>query len=199
MQRLLIVYATREGHTRRVTEHLLEAFQGHGIFVEMADASHLQPDLALRGAYEAVVIAGSVHMGKYEPELVRFVAKHRSDLEQLPSAFVSVSMSEAVLQSTSTTRAQRLEAEARIEAASARFRAETGWSPKRTLSVPGALMYRRYGRILRFVMRAIARSNGTPTDVSRDHVLTDWEALSRFAAEFAAELAKSAPVVPAAS
>jgi menaquinone-dependent protoporphyrinogen IX oxidase len=66
MQRLLIVYATREGHTRRVTEHLLEAFQGHGIFVEMADASHLQPDLAMGCAHVAVVIAGAVHLCKYE-------------------------------------------------------------------------------------------------------------------------------------
>jgi menaquinone-dependent protoporphyrinogen oxidase len=178
---------------------LVAAFQSRGIFVEVANAAQLGPDLELRGAYEAVVIAGSVHMGKFERELVRFVAKHRTDLERLPSAFVSVSMSEAVLQSTSTTRSQRVEAQARVEAALARFRDETGWDPPHTLSIPGALMYRSYGSIMRFIMRAIARSTGTPTDVSRNHVLTDWSALTHFATAFANELEKAPAIAPATS
>ena len=198
MQRLLIVYATREGHTHRVARYLLEAFQVRGIFVEISNAAQVRTDLEL-GAYGAVVLAGSVHMGAYERELVRFAAQHRSELECMPSALISVSMSEAVLQSTSTTRRQREEAKLRIEAALAGFRKETGWNPGRTLSVPGALMYRSYGRMMRFIMRTIARSNGTPTDVSRDHVLTDWPALTRFAADFAGTLEKPAPAaVPAA-
>jgi menaquinone-dependent protoporphyrinogen oxidase len=199
MQRLLIVYATREGHTHRVATYLLEAFQVRGIFVEVANAAQIRTDPGLLGSYDAVILAGSVHMGAYERELVRFATEHRSELERMPSALVSVSMSEAVLQSTSTTRKQREQAKLGIEAALAGFHKATGWNPGRTLSIPGALMYRSYGAIMRFIMRMIARSNGTPTDVSRDHVLTDWPALTRFAAEFAGTLEKPAPAaVPAA-
>ncbi len=199
MQRLLIVYASREGHTHRVAEYLAESFRERGLFVEIGNALALAPGLALRGSYEAVILAGSVHLGRHERELIRFAAEHRSELAQLPTALVSVSMSEAVLQSTSTTRQQREEAEKRVENAFARFRKESGWHPRRTLSVPGALMYRSYDLLTRFVMRAVARSNGTPTDVSRNHILTDWGALSRFAERFTRELQAPLPVAPFAS
>jgi len=39
---------------------------------------------------------------------------------------------------------------------------------------------------VRFVMKQIARKTGSPTDTSRDHELTDWAAVDRFAGELAA-------------
>jgi len=35
-------------------------------------------------------------------------------------------------------------------------------------------------------MKKIAGAGGNPTDTSRDHVFTDWAAVDRFAADFAA-------------
>lgn len=199
MQRLLIAYATREGHTRRVAEYLAEAFRARGVFVELVNAGAATPALPLRGVYDGVIVAGSVHLGRHEAELIRFAKQHAIELSQLRAALVSVSMSEAVLQSTSTTRKQRVEAGDRIEAAFARFRKESGWVPARVLSVPGALMYRSYGPVLRFILRTISRSNGTPADVSRNHVLTDWTQLARFAADFVKELGAPAVTLPVAS
>jgi menaquinone-dependent protoporphyrinogen oxidase len=39
-------------------------------------------------------------------------------------------------------------------------------------------------------MKRIARKEGGPTDESRDHDLTDWSEVSRFAHEMADELLK---------
>jgi hypothetical protein len=42
-----------------------------------------------------------------------------------------------------------------------------------------ALAYPRYGTILRWIMKRIALREGTPTDTSRVHELTDWRALEK--------------------
>jgi menaquinone-dependent protoporphyrinogen oxidase len=186
MKRLLIIYATREGHTHRVIERLAQTLRSRGIFVEVANALELQGQLDLR-TYEGVILAGSVHLGRHEPELIRFVTLHRATLQQLPTAFISVSASQATVESTSATRKQREEANARIEAAFALFENQTGWTPRRKLAVAGAILYRVYGPVLRFIMRTIARTRGNPTDVARNHVLTNWSALDRFAEDFARE------------
>jgi menaquinone-dependent protoporphyrinogen oxidase len=198
MERLLIVYATREGHTRRVADRLSGSLQSKGMFVEVADAARLTAELDLR-SYDGVILAGSVHVGRHEPELIRFVKQHRAALQQLRAAFVSVSMSQAAVESTSTTRKQREEATARVRAAFALFEHETGWTPDRTLAVAGALLYRHYWPIVRFIMRAKARSAGAPTDVKRDHVLTDWSALDRFGEDFLRDHGGETPRVSIAS
>jgi menaquinone-dependent protoporphyrinogen oxidase len=46
----------------------------------------------------------------------------------------------------------------------------------------GALAYTQYRWWLRWVMKQISRSQGRPTNTSRDHDLTDWGAVDRFAA-----------------
>jgi menaquinone-dependent protoporphyrinogen oxidase len=53
----------------------------------------------------------------------------------------------------------------------------------------GALAYTRYGFLLRWVMRRIARSRGgRDLDTSRDYVYTDLDSVRRFAEEFLASV-----------
>ena len=66
------------------------------------------------------------------------------------------------------------------------FRAETGWRPKSTKAVAGALLYSKYNFLLRWIMKRISRQAGGTTDTSKDHEYTDWAALDRFVEEFVA-------------
>jgi menaquinone-dependent protoporphyrinogen oxidase len=68
------------------------------------------------------------------------------------------------------------------------FYEETGWHPKRVKPVAGALLYKKYSMLIRFVMRRIARRAEAETDTSRDYEYTDWAALDRFVNEFADEI-----------
>jgi menaquinone-dependent protoporphyrinogen oxidase len=68
------------------------------------------------------------------------------------------------------------------------FLRKTDWCPTRVHPVAGALLYRQYGAIVRLVMRFIAMQAGATTDVSRDHEYTDWQAVDRFAVEFAGDV-----------
>jgi menaquinone-dependent protoporphyrinogen oxidase len=56
-----------------------------------------------------------------------------------------------------------------------------GWRPPLTAAFAGALKYRRYNFLLRFVMKRIAKAGGHATDTSRDHVYTDFARVLEFA------------------
>lgn len=185
---VLVVYATREGHTRRVAEYLATVLGERGLATRVIAAASPPGDLALSD-YSAAVLAASVHVGQHEPELVDFVIRHREALGKLPTAFLSVSMAEAAVEDPHATSARRHEAEENVERTIERFCQQTDWRPERIKPVAGALLYTQYGLITRLVMKMIAKRAGGPSDTSHDHDLTDWKALARFAEEFADELA----------
>ena len=67
------------------------------------------------------------------------------------------------------------------------FVQETGWTPSHIFPVAGALMYRQYNPLLRFIMRMIAKSEGASTDTSCNIEYTDWDALDRYLVEWMIE------------
>lgn len=183
MQTILVVYATREGHTRRIAEHVAEGLRKHSIAVEILDARESEEPLDL-SKFSATILAASVHLGRHEKEMVRFVQRNRAQLEALPSAFLSVSLSEAGVESEDTTAEHRAQAARDVARIMDAFFQRTGWHPDRSHAVAGALLYTEYNLLVRWVMRGIAKHEGGSTDTSRDHVYTDWDALDRFVDAF---------------
>jgi len=168
--KILIVYATTDGQTEKIARFLAEHLRKQHE-VELLDATRPGPGVALAD-FEAIVVGAPVRMAKYPLAILDFVRAHRAQLEQKRAAFFSVCMAAA-----STRESTRHEA----EAYPARLLAPTGWQPSRTAVFAGALRYSRYNWLMRWMMKRIAKSEGTSTDTSRDHEYTDWDAVKRFA------------------
>jgi len=187
--RVGVFYATREGQTRRIADHIAAELGKLGFDVDTQDVKH---PLAFKlDRYSAVVLAASVHAGSHEPEMVKFVKENRSRLENLPSAFVSVTLSEAGVEKSGTTTDEHARFVADVNQMLEKFVADTDWHPTRMKPVAGALVYTHYSFLVRFVMKRIARKAGAATDTSRDYDYTDWAALDKFVKEFAAEILPS--------
>lgn len=197
MKSILVLYATREGQTQRIAEHIGAAFRERGFAANVLGAASLRSDFT-PARYDAAILAASVHCGKHEGEMAAFVKSHRTELEGMRTAFLSVSGS----QSGAERREASPESRARCAAEARRmidvFLKETGWKPGRILPVAGALMYRKYNFLVRWVMRMIAKKEGGSTDTSRNTEYTDWAALDRFVQEFAAEF-RDSEALPAAA
>lgn len=182
MARVLIVYASRHGHTGHVVERLAAGLRRAGHEPTRWRADHPVPSGGLR-EFDAAVLAAPVYYGRYPRAIVRFIRRHLEALDRLPTAFLSVCGAAAA-----SDEAARLEA-ARYPA---RLHARTGWLPSRVEIVAGTVAYTKYDPITRWIMRRISRAIGRPTDTSRDHEFTDWAALDRFAASFGGTLPQSA-------
>src|SRR5450759_775622 len=80
--RVLLVYATRHGSTREVADAVAEELRAAGHDVDQQPAAEAPGPVG----YDAVVVGGPMIMG-WHREAVRFVAKHRKELAELPLAF----------------------------------------------------------------------------------------------------------------
>ncbi len=187
MSTVVIVYATREGMTQSIAEYLAKELRQLGHTVDLFDAHKLRADFSL-ASYSAAVIAGSVHLAKHERELARFVKWHHGILNQMPTTFVSVSLSQAGAEDERATPEQRSHAASDVKMMIEQFLAKAEWRPTLIRPVAGALMYRKYNPLKRMLMRAIARKAGATVDTSKNHVFTKWNDLDRLTAELANQI-----------
>jgi menaquinone-dependent protoporphyrinogen oxidase len=192
MKSIGVIYATREGHTAKIAARIAARLHAMGFAAGLYDVREDGPAIDLHQC-DAVVIAASVHLGKHEPELVGFVHTHVSRLESIPSAFVSVTLSEAGVERENATEKERSMFSAGVREVIDRFLQETGWHPNRIKPVAGALLYSKYNFLVRFVMKRIAGKSGGDTDTSRDYDYTDWADLDDFVKEFATEMERRLP------
>lgn len=187
MKPVLILYATREGQTRRIAEHLAATARARELAADVVNVADTMGEFSL-DRYSAAIVAASVHLERHEQEMIDFVRRHRVELERMPAVFLSVSLAEAGAEAPAATAQARAKAAEDVEIMIDRFLEETGWHPSKVQAAAGALMYTRYGPLTRFVMRRIARKVGASTDASRDHEFTDWEALDRLVDSIAGNL-----------
>ncbi|HLJ23496.1 MAG TPA: flavodoxin domain-containing protein [Candidatus Acidoferrales bacterium] len=185
-KRIAVFFATREGHTQRVAERLTSDLLALGFDVDLLPAGQ-RPPFALAN-YCAAVLAASVHAGNHEKEMVEFVKDHRLELEGMPTAFLSVTLSEAGVEMPEKSAAERASFANDVNTMLDKFYAETHWHPTVAKPVAGALLYTHYNFLVRLIMKRIARKAGASTDTSRDHDYTDWVGLDKFADELAATI-----------
>lgn len=174
MSRVLLVYATKHGHTAKISERLAEALRGEGLEVDpraVENAGDTRPR-----DYDGVIVGASIHAHQHQSEIVDWVKAHHTSLESLPSAFFSVSLTAA----EDTDEAREATRQCIDEVLD-----DTGWTPTRATSVAGALQYREYDVFTRTLIRLMMRRAGHTTDISQDHEYTDWDAVERFGCKFA--------------
>lgn len=174
---ILLLYGTDEGQTHKIARFVSERLVRQGHQVVTADATEA-PTLPDPRRFEAVIVAASVHLGRYQPAVIQYVRKQRAAISARPNAFLSVSLAAA---------GHRAGDVAGLNKCVAGFVQASGWTPQRVHHIAGALRYTAYGLLTRYVMKYIAWRNGAPTDTHRDYELTDWEDVAHFAHTFAAE------------
>ena len=182
-----VFYATREGQARHVAERVASGLRAQGLDVDLFDVRTLHDRISWQ-AYRNIFVVASVHLGRHEPEMRRFVKQYRRELEAGGAALLSLSLSQAGAQDEAAPPDMRRQACADVRRMIDAFVADTGWTPVHTLPVAGALAYSKYNFLVKLVMKQIARHNGASTDTSRDWEFTDWQAIDgfvRFVAEHA--------------
>lgn len=185
--RTLLVYGTTEGHTRALCQFAGRVLRDakHLATVEEVgpDVDHPDPR-----AYDAVVLAGSLYVGRFQPNLVRYAQTHHAALNERPSAFLAISLCAAGLNPDDWASA---------DDCTAQFAHETLWTPRAIHQAAGAIKYSEYDFFKRLVLKQLAarRSKGMK---GPENDLTDYDALGAFVLEFIEDAARPASASVAA-
>lgn len=177
--KLLIVYGTTEGQTRKICEYLRDKAEDDGHDVTIVDSTG--PDID-PGGFDAVLIGASLHAEKYQTSVLHYVKEHHQTLNKMPTGFLSVSL--AAIHDDPQYQKE-------LEEITEKFLDQTGWNPTFVEHVAGALRYTKYSFWKKFVMRMIAQKSGGSTDTSKDTEYTDWNQVKWFLGQLEKEVARS--------
>jgi menaquinone-dependent protoporphyrinogen oxidase len=170
------VYGTRYGQTAKIAAYVADRLRASDDTVMLVNADMLSRDFSL-SKFDVVIVGGSIIRGRHQRSIQRFVQAHCDQLNRMPTAFFSVSGSAA-----SASEAGRAEARRMLLT----FLTDTGWHPAVTQTIGGAMAFTKYNPVLRWFLKRVSMKEGGPTDTSRDHELTDWTQVDRFADDSAA-------------
>lgn len=169
----LIAFGSTEGHTRKIVHHIAEQIRAAGNQSTCFECGSYddEPDLS---QYDSIILAGSVHQQSHQPALVEFVKKHLSAIQDIPSAFISVSLSVTIKNGME-------EAEKYV----ADFLEETHLQPDMVHMAGGAIRFLEYDFFKRFTIEQIVlQGNEMPDATKGNPEYTDWKALDEFIQEF---------------
>ena len=174
MQRYLVAFASREGQTEKIAHFIARRVEDDGSLVRLIDVGAHESE-AGADECDALLLAGSVHLGRFDPELSAFIMRHGAALRRCPSAFLPVSLSAASLEVSERSA---------IDEIAQRYVAELGWTPDVVHHVAGAIHDRQMNAFERMVLHAIFDSKAVERHPSGDTELTDWTALAAFIRSF---------------
>ncbi len=170
MASYVVVYASSEGQTRLVAERLADELRAAEHDADAIDFRAADVHAALEAA-DAIVLAGSVHMGRLHRGLAGFASRCAPALSDRPSALVVVCL---------TASKPGPEAEATMNGYVDAFLSSTTWKPDVVEFVAGALRPSRLGFLQRKLIAIVSRKEGLAVPPEGIE-FTDWEALGRFA------------------
>lgn len=174
MTKILAVYGTNYGQTAKVLQRMAAVLTGRGLTVTLTNVAEFAGTNL--DAFDAFLIGASVMRGEHQRPVRDFIATHLARLNASPTAFVSVSGAAGSPLPENQREARRYVEE---------LLRHTGWRPSVSITVGGAMAYTKYGFWMRLLLKLISARKGGPTDTSRDHEMTDWNAVDRFAERLA--------------
>lgn len=178
---ILVLYATTEGQTRKIARHAAAHLTGRGRSVEILNVTDAA-DTRL-ATYQAVILAASIHTGRYQAAFTDFVTAQADALARVKHCFLSVSLSAA------STDRDDLDGIAEVVRT---MTTATGWHPADVLHVAGAFRFSQYDFLKTWAMRWIAAKKDPGVDRHGDTEYTDWAALDAYLDVFAAAAPVSA-------
>lgn len=177
MPNTLIVYATTDGQTRKISERIQQTLRASGLETTLADvhkASALDP-----AGFDGVIAGASVRYGKHDSAMARFLDDNRDAITRVPNAFFSVNLI------ARKPEKRNLEGNKYLR----KFLERLSFQPMHVEIIAGKLDYPSYRFIDRIMIRMIMKVTGGPTDGTSVIEYTDWDQVDEFARRMAAAIA----------
>jgi menaquinone-dependent protoporphyrinogen oxidase len=171
-----VYYATRDGHSRRIAEHIWRRLGDARTLPAPRDLLTGLPPPAELAQAQLIVLVAAVRYGKHLPEVKSFLNAYSALPTPPPLALASVNLSARKPGKTTSG------GNPYLRKTIARHRL----APAAAVAFAGRLDYRRYSWRDRQIIRFIMLLTGGPTDPDTCIEYTSWRAVDEFADQIAA-------------
>ncbi|MBT4512233.1 MAG: protoporphyrinogen oxidase [Chloroflexi bacterium] len=174
MAKILILFGTNYGQTRKVANHIAEVVRSRGHDVEEAQGNKLPDDFTPKD-FDAAIIGTSINLGVHQISIRKLVKNNEAAFNSMPCAYFCVCLS------AYGTKPQDKE---QVDKFLNDFIQYTGLKPVKTAAFAGALRYPYYNFVRRFAAKLVARRVGADTYTKNEYEYTNWEAVTKFTTDF---------------
>ena len=167
--RTLVAYASTEGQTEKMACFIMDHLASLGYDAQLVNLRSPAESYAVQD-FGRIILAGSVHIGRLQPELVAFAKANADALAGKPLALLVNSLAAA------GDRAADMKTLGKIATT---FCQNTGLEPLEVWQEAGAFRFSRYGLVTSIVMWLIGAAHGQAVDPRKDSEYTNWDRLAQ--------------------
>jgi menaquinone-dependent protoporphyrinogen oxidase len=167
MNKILIVYATTDGHTRKICERLQQVIEEQGSQGQLLQIDEPHPDLT---QFDKIVVGASIRYGKHSKLIYDFVKQNQQLLDSKPNAFFSVNVVARKPEKNQPDTNPYLK----------KFLGQIAWQPKLLAVFGGNLDYPGCRYLDRQMIRLIMWMTKGPTAPDTVVDYTDWDQVEAF-------------------
>ena len=168
MAKILIIYSSADGQTRKICHKMQEVIEQQGHQVKMVSIQNEpQVDLA---SFDKIVIGASIRYGKHSPLIIDFNKRNEHVLTEKSNAFFSVNVT------ARKPDKNQPETNPYVQ----KFLKQISWHPKKMAVFAGKIEYPRYSFFGRLAIRLIMLLTNGPTNPKAVVEFTDWQQVEAF-------------------
>ena len=168
MSKILIVYSTTDGHTKKICQRILSVAEKAGHIVALSAVEDLfRKDL---NGFDKIVVGASIRYGKHNKKVCEFAEQYEKLLENKVSAFFSVNV--VARKSDKNTAASNPYLK--------KFLSKVSWKPDELAVFAGKIDYQQYRLLDRMMIRLIMYLTKGPTHPQTVVEFTNWDQVEQF-------------------
>ncbi len=168
MAKILILYATTDGHTLKICQKLQTVIEQQTHQVTLVSIQ--EPQLPELNDFDKIVIGASIRYGKHHPRILQLIQQQQALLDSKPNAFFSVNIVARKAEKNTPETNPYFQ----------KFLKRITWQPKHMAVFAGKLDYPSYRSFDRLMIRFIMWLTKGPTDPTAVIDFTDWSQVERF-------------------
>ena len=168
--KILIIYSSTDGHTKKICEvikeNLINKGELHLTSIENAPETNIQ-------FYDYIIIGASIRYGKHNRKVFDFIEKNLNIIEKKKNAFFSVNVVARKNEKNTPETNPYIK----------KFLSKTRWKPKKLGVFAGKVDYPNYSFLNKQIIRFIMFITKGPIDTSKSFEFTNWDNVKKFAQE----------------
>ncbi|MCK5649688.1 MAG: menaquinone-dependent protoporphyrinogen IX dehydrogenase [Gammaproteobacteria bacterium] len=168
MARIIIIYATTDGHTREICSYLMQVIEEYGHQITLVSIND-EKTIDLK-SFDKIVIGASIRYGKHHKKVYEFIKNNSILLEKKSSAFFSVNVVARKPEKNQPDTNPYLK----------KFLTQIAWKPEELAVFAGKIDYQNYKPWDRFMIRLIMWMTKGPTDPKACIDFTNWDQVKEF-------------------